>query len=122
MKALNFSKLDPKLRAAAEVVAPELGAEISENGAVITAKECDRLTVKKTAEGYEIGYSHLSEFCRGLTRLESADGAEVDEKSWMTSLCYMADASRNAVPSVDGAKKLMRLLALMGYDSMMLST
>ncbi len=122
MKALNLSKLDPKLRAAAEVVAPELGTEISENGAVITAKECDRLTVKKTAEGYEIGYSHLSEFCRGLTRLESADGAEVDEKSWMTSLCYMADASRNAVPSVDGAKKLMRLLALMGYDSMMLYT
>ena len=122
MKNLNLNKLDADLRAAAEVVLPELGAEISENGAVITAKSSDRLTVKKTSEGYEIGYSKLCEFCRGLSRLASADSAEVDEKSWMTSLCYMADASRNAVPSVDGAKKLMRLLALMGYDSMMLYT
>ena len=122
MKTLNLSKLDTTLRVAAEVVLPELGISVAENGVVITAKECDRLTVKKTAEGYEIGYSKLSEFCRGLTRLASADKGDVDEKSWMTSLCYMADASRNAVPSIDGAKKLMRLLALMGYDSMMLYT
>ena len=122
MKTLNLNKLDAGLRAAAEVVLPELGVEISESGAVITAKQSNRLTVKKTAEGYEIGYSKLSEFCRGLSRVNSAENAEVDEKSWMTSLCYMADASRNAVPSTDGAKKLMRLLALMGYDSMMLYT
>ena len=122
MKNLNLSKLTPSLRAAAEALLPELGIGVCDCGAVITAKEGDRLTVKKTAEGYEIGYSKLSEFCRGLTRLASADKGDVDEKSWMTSLCYMADASRNAVPTVDGAKKLMRLLALMGYDSMMLYT
>jgi hypothetical protein len=34
----------------------------------------------------------------------------------------MADASRNAVPSFETAKKMMRILALMGYDSMMLYT
>ena len=122
MKNLNLSKLNETLRKAAKTVLPELGIGICECGAVITAKEADRLTVKKLDNGYEIGYSKLSEFCRGLTRLASADKGEVDEKSWMTSLCYMADASRNAVPSMDGAKKLMRLLALMGYDSMMLYT
>jgi len=122
MKTLNLDKLNVMLRTAAETVLPELGIGVSENGAIITAKENDRLTVKKTDLGYEIGYSKLSEFCRGLTRLASADKGEVDEKSWMTSLCYMADASRNAVPSVDGVKKIMRLLALMGYDSMMLYT
>ena len=122
MKTLNLNKLNSALRNAAEVVLPELGVGVCECGAVITAKESDRLTVKKTSEGYEIGYSKLSEFCRGLSRINSAENAEVDEKSWMTSLCYMADASRNAVPSMDGAKKLMRLLALMGYDSMMLYT
>ena len=122
MKNLNLSKLNETLRKAAEIVLPELGIGICDCGAVITAKEADRLTVKKTSDGYEIGYSKLSEFCRGLTRLASADKGDVDEKSWMTSLCYMADASRNAVPSMDGAKKLMRLLALMGYDSMMLYT
>ena len=122
MKNLNLSKLNETLRKASETVLPELGIGICACGAVITAKEADRLTVKKTSDGYEIGYSKLSEFCRGLTRLASADKADVDEKSWMTSLCYMADASRNAVPSMDGAKKIMRLLALMGYDSMMLYT
>ena len=122
MKTLNLNKLDSTLSNAAEVVLPELGIKTSEDGEVITAKKCDRLTVKKTSEGYEIGYSKLSEFCRGLTRLASADKSDIDEKSWMTSLCYMADASRNAVPSVDGTKKIMRLLALMGYDSMMLYT
>ena len=122
MKNLNLSKLNDSLRKAAEILLPELGIGICDCGAVITAKEADRLTVKKTSDGYEIGYSKLSEFCRGLTRLASADKADVDEKSWMTSLCYMADASRNAVPSMDGAKKIMRLLALMGYDSMMLYT
>ena len=122
MKNLNLSKLNETLRKAAETVLPELGIGICDCGAVITARECDRLTVKKTENGYEIGYSKLSEFCRGLTRLASADKGDVDERSWMTSLCYMADASRNAVPSVSGAKKLMRLLALMGYDSMMLYT
>lgn len=122
MKNLNLNKLDENLRAAAEVVLPELEVAVSESGAVITAAKSDRLTVKKTVDGYEIGFSKLCEFCRGLSRLTSADSGEVDEKSWMTSLCYMVDASRNAVPSIDGAKKLMRLLALMGYDSMMLYT
>ena len=123
MKAINVKELNEKLRAAAEVLAPELGVAISEDGIALTACESDRLTLKKTAEGVEIGYSTLSEFCRGLSRIGSAlEGEEIDEKSWMNSLCYMADASRNAVPSIDGAKKLMRLLALMGYDSMMLYT
>lgn len=123
MKFLNIKKLDEKLRIAAETVLPELGVEISDSGIEISAFESDRLTVKKSGAGVEIGYSSLSEFCRGLSRIPSAlDGEAVDEKSWMNSLCYMADASRNAVPSVDGAKKIMRLLALMGYDSMMLYT
>ena len=64
MKNLNLCKLNDNLRKATEIVLPELGIGICDCGAVITAKEADRLTVKKTSDGYEIGYSKLSEFCR----------------------------------------------------------
>ena len=102
---------------------PELGIEISEDGIEISAVASDRLTVKKSGEGVEIGYSSISEFCRGLSCIPSAlDGETVDQKRWVNSLCYMVDASRNAVPSFETAKKMMRIFALMGYDSMMLYT
>ena len=122
MKTICIDKLCQDLRAAVTELAPELSLTVAAGGAVLTAHESDRLTVEKTENGYEIGYSTKAEFCRGLSRLSSADCGAVDEKRWMSSLCYMADASRNAVPSVDTAKKLMRLLALMGYNSMMLYT
>ena len=35
-------------------------------------------------------------------------------------LCYMADVSRNAVLNMNGAKEMIRILAAMGYDSLML--
>lgn len=122
MKKLSVTNLDEQLAAAARLLAEELNVKIDDGGDVITTEKSDRLTIEKTSNGYKIGYSRLSEFCRGLSRLKSAENGTIDEKSWMSSLCYMADASRNAVPSVEGTKKILRLLALMGYDSMMLYT
>src|SRR5690554_4580463 len=43
-------------------------------------------------------------------------------KPRFNDLCYMVDCSRNAVPKVDTIKKLIRMLAVMGYDSLQLYT
>lgn len=51
-----------------------------------------------------------------------AGGDAVEEHPNLNMLCYMADMSRNAVYNMPTAKRMLRYLALMGYDSMMLYT
>lgn len=58
----------------------------------------------------------LIEACR------SASHNSIREKPWHTMLAPMVDCSRNAVNTVPAVKQLIRHLALMGYNSLMLYT
>lgn len=58
---------------------------------------------------------------RLLSQLQNASG-RLSEGTHKGMLCYMCDESRNAVTTVKTTKKLLRELAVMGYNAMMLYT
>lgn len=115
----DFSSLDEELRFGARELAAECGAREGK-GIKIVAKSADRLTVKREKGAYVIGFSARYEFFRGLAKAFA--GKECEEKSRFSHLTFMADCSRNAVPTVSTLKRLVRLLAAAGYDRLQLYT
>lgn len=115
---------DKTLVSAADELVSMLGLCITSAGIPVEVSEGGELSVCRDGDGYRLTYRKKHEFFRALSLLATAlkTGGEYREQGQCDMLCYMADASRNAVPSVEGAKKLIRLLAAMGYDSFMLYT
>jgi fimbrial isopeptide formation D2 family protein len=99
---------------------PEIGLEISESGEKVSLKKGECLRVCRCENTIEIEYAQKSEIFRALTYLPTFDGKEICEKARYSFLSYMADVSRNAVLNIPSAKRMMRMLAGMGYNSMML--
>lgn len=74
-----------------------------------------------------IGYSAPPELFRGVGYLlqwqkEGREKEEAEETAAFARLTYMVDCSRNAVCSPDYVRQLIRQMALMGYDRLMLYT
>lgn len=117
----SFPNLPEAFAPALDLLAPELGLELTPDGMPVTVTCAEGgLTLRHTADGITVTCGRVCEFCRALSHLSA--NADVDEQSRFSMLCYMADVSRNAVLNLPSAKQLLRLLALCGYDSMMLYT
>lgn len=115
----DLLSLDEELRGPAEELAAECGARLGK-GTKIYAEKADRLFVKKKRSAYTVGYSQKHEFFRGLCRAFA--GQECDARSAYSHLTLMHDCSRNAVPTVETVKKMVRVLAASGYDRLQLYT
>ncbi len=117
----SFPNLPAEFAPALDLLAPELGLELAADGTPVTVTKTEGgIAIRHTDGGVAIACSRVCEFCRALSHL--AAGADVDEQGRFSLLCYMADVSRNAVLNMASAKQLLRLLALCGYDAMMLYT
>ena len=116
----SLSVLPQELREPTRLVLTELGHETGETGIRLIAEQGSVLCLRREQNGVVITYARRCEWFRGLTFLRAADCPE--QKPLFGNLCYMADCSRNAVYNMDCAKKMIRVLALMGYDSFMLYT
>lgn len=72
-----------------------------------------------------IDYSNNSDILRAAL-IVKANGLNTDyvieENNSFDNLCFMVDCSRNSVKSVTSVKKLIRNLAMLGYNSLMLYT
>lgn len=91
----------------------------------VTKTEKPGLCMTKTENGVAIEYGKTADFCRSLGLISGfvKDGkAELRQAPTFETLGYMPDCSRNAVLSVDGAKDLLRHLAAMGFNMLMLYT
>lgn len=90
----------------------------------VIAEKGERLSVSGTFENVKITYNETNQLFRALSHLPRflENGLPVFENAKYKMLCYMADNSRNAVYNMSSAKRMMRYLAAMGYDSMMLYT
>ena len=120
---LDLCGIAAELRYPAEELCRECGISVSDGGRKIVAKEGDETSVSLKNDVYTIIYRRKNEFFRELTRLaELAEGDTIIEKGSFSMLCYMADASRNAVMNIKSLRRLIRYLAGMGYDSLMLYT
>ena len=87
---------------------------------VLTAKN-GAAGICKTQNGFEITYTKKSEFYREFVKLLRGE-KDIREECVFNSLGVMFDCSRNAVLKVSAVKKYVRLLACMGYDTLMLYT
>jgi len=126
MIKLDFENLPESLKAPALEALELLDIEEGEHGIpVIAENKGDGLEVYFSNNGaLVIEYSRLCEFFRGLSHVKKIvnDGIPVKEKANFEWLTYMADVSRNGVMNLDTAKLMIRYLALMGYNDLMLYT
>ncbi len=119
---LDISSLSDELRGPAAELLGMIGTETG-GGTRLEAELSEKSSITFRDGKFKIEYRRKCEFFRLLTMLgRAAEEGRVDITGGFEMLCYMADASRNAVPGVKGTKKLIRTLASMGYDSLMLYT
>ena len=102
-----------------------LGLDQSDGPSIrVDIRKGDSLTVRKSDGGIAVSFSRKCEIFRALSHIEKCieEGKETEERAKYSELTYMIDCSRNAIPNLDEVKKLIRTLAAMGYDSLMLYT
>ncbi len=119
-----FSHLPEELLEATRALLPMLEIAEEKNGVAVYArqKEGDP-SITRTAEKVVITYAKKVQFFRMLSFLESTlIGETYSEHPRHTNLAYMADQSRNAVFNMETAKRMVRSLALLGYDELQLYT
>jgi hypothetical protein len=114
----------------------QLCQRIQELAADFSLSEDIVLTLKPVTKGLEINYENGEavisyhrqvELFRGLGFLKQWDSEGKTKKDYcetavFSHLTYMADCSRNAVMNLTYIKKMIRYMALMGYDRFMLYT
>ena len=109
-----------------QLVCGRLGACLSEDGVEIRAKKSDRLEVCRENGVLTVKYSILPEFFRGLAicihQLRVGDEKTVLEYRCFDTCGAMLDVSRNMVLTVETVKDFIQLMALMGYNMLMLYT
>ena len=121
---LHFSGLTESQKKGLNELSAQLGIITADDGIPVHAVKSDCIFVRKNGTVIELGYSRPNEFYRALSQVRTVldEDISVSEKSDFDMLCYMADMSRNAVYKIPSAKKMIRLLAVCGYDSMRLYT
>lgn len=123
---LNLSKLKKELVAPVTDFCEEYGWKISDEGLLLTVRRGSVRGIKLENGKCTVTYQKKCEIFRLLTRLYHIAGQEghiyKENREAPEMLCYMVDESRNAVLNMNSAKKLIRTLAGLGYDSMMLYT
>lgn len=122
---INIRGINEKQLRAIGELSDQLDLELCADGVAVNVSAGDSLSVVRTAKAeYTVTYAREHQLFRALSRLKTVinGGETVESRGSFDMLCYMADMSRNAVFNVPSAKRMIRYLALMGYDSMMLYT
>ncbi len=122
---IQFLTNDHELQLAINEVLAELPTAHAMHGSY-ELKQIDKgLLVEKTGDTGVIGYSDRRSLMRAISVLAEhidEETVSVAEEPKYTILGAMPDASRNAVPTVDTLKRFCRILALEGYNALMLYT
>jgi N-acetyl-beta-hexosaminidase len=122
----SFSDIPQTLLDGAKELSTILDIKIDADGIPVYSRQsAGKLLVKYRDGAAQIRYSRKAEFFRGLSLLAERIGGgefEIEEERAYDSLGAMYDNSRNGVFKPETVKKLVRHLALMGFDSLMLYT
>lgn len=104
-----------------EELCKDFPIELSNDGAILDIEKGNTNKLEFSKNKAKIIYKKTSDFYFMFGELISTKEATfAKEYTAKLELTYMADASRNAVMKVETAKKLIRHLAMSGYDSFML--
>lgn len=106
-------------------VAPLLGLQLCNDGALVCVRPGEQFTVARTATKAEIVYTCRVEIFRGLSLLIQhwQEGAFcIHEQRCFSSCGMMLDCSRGAVPRVETIEQFQCRMALMGANLLLLYT
>lgn len=127
MKSLNISTLDSQSSSVFLELNLQLKIPLSHDGIPLFYRETPEsaaITVDYTASKILITAPKRVMFCRALgivkELLENDSLKKVEETARYDQLEAMVDCARNAVLTVEACKRLIRLLALMGYTGLQL--
>ena len=123
-KVSLFGLTEKQVRALTELQA-QLPIALDGTGVAVTVKQGSEFSLRRTDVGVSLTYVRENQFYRGLSMLAgflASGDAELIQRTDYTLLSYMADMSRNAVYNIPTAKKMIRMLAICGYNSLMLYT
>lgn len=122
MLKLNLSKLPEELRTAAAELLPQLDIAQCDDGLAVESEQWDKGLSVTVADTAVIRWQHKYQFFRGLAKIKQVQrtGCALQENPEHQWLSYMADVSRGGAMSVECVKKMIRWLAAMGFNDMML--
>ena len=122
MLKLNLTKLEPELRDAARELLDQIGLAEAEEGLVVEACQWDNGLSVTTGDTVTICWQRKYQFFRGLAHIKQVlrTGVALAEKPEFDWLSYMTDVSRGGAMTLPAIKKMIRWLAAMGYNDMML--
>ena len=116
---INFENCSERIQILASELKQELQIHVGAEAVVLSVEEREEpgfaLDIKDKAA--KLSYGSLPALCRGLLTLYSAKETtfHCEETPSCKNLGYMVDCSRNAVIRLPQLKKMIRVLALMGY-------
>ena len=125
MDRFQFSGLDEDQTFALAELRGDLLFEVAADGVPVTVRPGAVNTLEKTADGIRLTFAGPNAFFRLLPALPAFAAGTARTKNEGEApdlLCYMADMSRNGVYNLPAAKRMIRTLALCGYNALMLYT
>ena len=117
----DLSRLPEELKIPAAELCETLKIPVK-NGETPVDAQNGKMSIEKDEDGIKISYETKPQFFRMLAKLTGDIKDAAGEYPRHSMLCYMIDQSRNAVSTPESARLMIRCLAAMGYDSMMLYT
>ncbi len=120
-----LKNIPPELEAPLKEIAPSLQFSLSNDGLQVTIRQNDTgPAIVFEDDACFLEYHKKNEFFRALSLLPERikEQNTYCETPAHNDLCLMSDCSRNAVYNVPAAKRMIRYLALMGFNSFMLYT
>lgn len=120
---LCLDKLSPRLREAILDAKNELNFTESHSGVLLEAQPSGVFSVTRTGDRAKIFFTRQSEIFLGLRYIVQESGDfEKKLSASISNMSLMCDCSRGAVMNKESVKKMIRLLSLCGYQSLMLYT
>lgn len=122
MKKFDFTGLNEELREGFSELSRDYGWK-TEGGIAVTAVSSPKLFARRAAGKIEIGSPDRNGYFRAFfLALTLREGESTEETRCFDQLGLMTDCSRNAVLNPEGLRLLIRKLAVMGYNRLLLYT
>ena len=120
---LCIDNISPSLRLAIEEISQELHFAVGNHGLVLNLELSDTFSVIKTKDMATVRYTKENEIFLGIRYIVQQGGEFFTERiPRISNMSLMCDCSRGSVMNVESVKKMIRILSLCGYHSLMLYT
>lgn len=126
MKSIDICpfQLANELHAGLQELCAHEGFRFAENGVQLHARQASAFRVQFDGNSLEVEYREPVQFFRALSYLKASALSSflLCRQPTFQSNGVMLDCSRNAVPTVDTVKTILRKMSLMGLNTLMLYT